>query len=282
MARRLLALSTSVAAAGLGLALLPALAANAAGSVSVSVDPTHGVPGTSLDVTITVSGCSPDVVTLTGTYVDTNGDDATITPVEATNDGEGGWHATTAIPADAARTSLTDEPLRLTATPDSSCDTSASPTPSPTASPTTPPAALRRASAKAAAAPAAVPTGSANVVIDGLAAATLTVDPTSVKAGSAFDYSITGCVDGVADFYLEDNDGNDYDIPESSITSQPSKDAYKGTFTVPANAVTGDAGVFLECTQAESADAALVITDGTAGSGGGVPVPVTGRPRFTG
>ena len=275
MSRRSLTLLASSAALGTTLALLPALAAHADGTVSMTVDPTHGVPGTALTASITVSGCSPDAVTVTGTYVNTDGEDATITPVQADNKGEGSWTAALAIPQDAARTSLSQEPLKLTATPDSACD--------PSSQPTSPPAGAPGLHAARVGMAAAVPTGTANVIIDDLAAAKLVVDPGSVKPGGTFDYTITGCVGGVADFYLEDNDGNDTDIPDSTVTSQPSATSFKGTMMVPAGATLGDAGVFLECTQAGSADAALLIFD-DSGSGGGTPVavPVTGRPHFTG
>lgn len=272
MSRRLLALSTATAAVGLAAALLPAVAANAAGAVTIDVTPTHGVPGAALNATIDVTGCTPDVVTVTGSYVDVDGEDATTPPVQATHGSGTSWTAALTVPDDAARSSLSEEPVTFTATPDSSCDT-ASPSPSPSS--TLAPSAHR--------APAAVPTDSADVTVDDLPAATLTVDPSTVQRGKTFDYTIAGCTGGVADFYLEDNDGTDTDIPDSTVTSQPSSTGYKGTMTVPADAATGPAGVFLECTQAASAEADLEITaPGSDGNGNGVPVAVPATPSFTG
>lgn len=278
MSRRLLALSTATAAVGLAAALLPATAASAASTVTMTVAPTHGVPGTAINATIDVSGCSPDVVTVTGSYVDVDGQDATTPSVQATHTSGTSWTASLAVPADAARSSLSEEPVRFTATPDASCDPSATPTPTPTAT-------LAPQGSRSTAAAAAVPTGSANVTVDDLPAATLTVDPTTVQRGKTFDYTITGCTGGVADFYLEDNAGTDTDIPDSTVTSSASSTSFKGTMTVPAKAATGPAGVFLECAQAASAEADLEITapaGSGSGSGGGVPVAVRATPRFTG
>jgi hypothetical protein len=259
---------------GVAAALAPALAAHAAPTVTLSVAPHHGVPGAAITGTINVAECSPDSISVTGTYVDVDGEDATTPAVAATNQGNGVWSAALTVPADAARTSLSDEPVTFTATPDSACDPDSQA-----------PESRRADSRRAAALPAAVvATGTATVVVDDLAAATLTVTPASVKAGGTFTYSISSCVGGIADFYLEDNDGNDTDIEESTVTSHPSATAYTGTMTVPADAVTGDAGVFLECAQSGPADAALLITDGSAGNGGGAPVavPVDNAPTFTG
>ncbi|MDX6268548.1 MAG: hypothetical protein QOD70_3288 [Frankiales bacterium] len=271
MSRRLLALSTATAAVGLTAALLPAVAASAANGVTMSVAPTHGVPGASINATIDVSGCSPEVVTVTGSYVDVNGEAATTTPVTATKGSGTSWTAALTVPADAARTSLSEEQVTFTATPDASCDPAATQS--------------MQSQRSLAAAPAAVPTGTAKVTVDDLPAATLTVDPSTVQRGKTFDYTIAGCTGGVADFYLEDNDGTDTDIPDSTVTSQPSSTGYKGKMTVPANDAAGPAGVFLECAQAGSAEADLEITapaSSGGGSGSGVPVAVPATPRFTG
>ena len=265
---RLARLST-VVVLGVAAALTPALAAQAAPSVSVVVNPDHGVPGAAITGTITVAECTPDAVSVSGTYVDINGEDATTPTVAATNQGNGVWTAALTVPADAARTSLSDEPVTFTATPDSACDPDQQP-----------PTARRAGSVPA----SVVATGSATVVVSNLSPALLSINPTSLAAGQSFQYGISNCVGGIADFYLEDNDGTDTDIDPSTVTSHPSATVWAGRMATPSDAVTGPAGVFLECAQSGPVDASLVITDGATGVGGGAPVavPVDDAPTFTG
>ena len=257
MSRRTLPSVLGVATVAVSAALLHASPAFAAPTATLVVTPDHGTPGTSLSATVTLTECTATAVSITGSYVDVDGEDATTAPVAATAGGDPAtWNATLEVPDDAARSSLSEEPVTFTA--NVTCEGGAT------------------------------PSGTDTVEVDDLAEPTVTTDPDAVAPGDAFEFSITGCTGGLADIYFVDGDGNDYDVPESAV-SEDSATAYSGTYTVPGDAVAGDGGLGVECTQAASSGADVTVLGaegdgGGAGEGGAAPPadPVDAVPTFTG
>ncbi len=279
--------------AGLSLAavLVPTYAAQAtpravapASVGTLVIDPTEALPGAVVAATVSIdeaASCTVEAVTIQGTYVDVNGDDATTSVVPTTKQDSLTYTANLTIPADAARSDLSEEPVSYEAT--AACDTvteTASPTPSATV-----PAGLKRAAAvKAVVATTPTPAGSATVTVLATTAPTVTVNPDTVHTGKSFTFTITGCTGGLADLYFLDGDDNDTTVPDANVT-QDSATAYHGTFTVATNAALGDGGIVVDCAQAASSGAGVrIVDDSTDGSGSGDPiaVPVGSTPHFTG
>lgn len=282
MSARRTTVLTAVSALALGAAVLPlSLAEAATGSptVTLSVAPTHGTPGTSLTGTITLANCDTPSVTVSGTYVDVNGDPATTPTVTAVATDATHFTAALSVPSDAARSDLSGQPLAFTATATCAAAT-ASPSPSATATASPSPAPTATAAPGTTTA-----TGTADVAVDALAEPTVTVSPTTVRAGQAFSFTITGCTGGLADLYLLDGADNDTSVPDSGVT-QLSATSYRGTMTVPAKAAGGSGALVVECAQAASggADLTVVAAPGTTASGPVAPpaTAVTRTPHFTG
>lgn len=289
--RRTLTL-TAVSALAVSAAVLPlslAQAATGSPTASLVVAPAHGTPGTSLTGTITVASCDTPSVVVNGTYVDVNGDPATTPTVTAVAQDATTFTAALSVPADAARSDLSEEPLTFTAS--VTCATSSpSPSPSPSATPTataspTPAATAAPAvRARAAAAPVSA-TASANVTVDALAEPVVTVTPSTVTVGKAFSFSITGCTGGLADLYTLDGADKDTSVPQGAV-DQLSATSYRGTVTIPANATVGAGSLVVECAQAASsgADLELVAAAGSTITTSAAPpaTPVIRTPHFTG
>jgi hypothetical protein len=253
--------------------LVPSSFAQAAPAptAALTTSPTSGTPGTPVTGTITVTNCPTATVSVTGGYVNVNGDDATTTPVTAATTADPNvFTAELAVPTDAARSDLSDSPVTFTAT--ATCSTSTPPPTNPT---------LR--TARAAAANQAV--GTATVVVNAVAPPTVTVSPKRVKLGKAFTFTISGCTGGLADLFMLDGAGHDTSIPNANVVTT-SATAYHGSFKVPTSAKVGSGGLVVDCAQAANAGAGLVLftTAANAGSGSGAPVavPVPRVPHFTG
>ncbi len=283
--------------------LVPGAAQAAAGAptVALSIDPTHGTPGASVTGTITVANCTAPSFVLDESYVDVNGDPATATPAGTpvvTSD-PNVYTVSITVPADAARSDLSEKPVTVTVT--ATCTTeTASPSPLPTvdATPTAGPLVVRatahaaRSAALTAALTANQAQASGTILVDALAAAVITADPKRVKLGTPFTFTLSGCVGGLADLYVLDGAGNDFTVADADVT-QTSDTAYKGTFTIPKTAKVGDGGIVADCAQAASASAGVAFftspsaTGAGAGSGAGsgagdVPTAVPADPHLTG
>lgn len=281
-ARRLIVSLAGCATLALATILVPgaAQAVVAGPSATLSIDPTHGIPGASLTGTITVSNCTRPTFALSESYVDVNGDPATATPpaVPVVTSNPDVYTVSLTVPSDAARSNLSGAPVTVTVT--ATCSTPV---------PDSPPLVLNPKArvVRSAALTANQAQASDTVLVDALAAAVITADPNRVKLGTPFTFTLTGCVGGLADLYVLDGAGNDFTVPDADVT-QTSDTAYHGTFTIPTTAKVGDGGIVADCAQADSTSAgvAFFVNASTAGSGSGsgngVPIAIPSRPHFTG
>lgn len=285
-ARRLIVSLAGCATLALATILVPgaAQAVVAGPSATLSIDPTHGIPGASLTGTITVSNCTRPTFALSESYVDVNGDPATATPpaVPVVTSNPDVYTVSLTLPSDAARSNLSGAPVTVTVT--ATCSTPV---------PDSPPLVLNPKArvVRSAALTANQAQASDTVLVDALAAAVITADPNRVKLGTPFTFTLTGCVGGLADLYVLDGAGNDFTVPDADVT-QTSDTAYHGTFTIPTTAKVGDGGIVADCAQADSTSAgvAFFVNASTAGSGNGsgsgsgngVPIAIPSRPHFTG
>ena len=282
-ARRLIVSLAGCATLALATVLVPgaAQAVVAGPSATLSIDPTHGIPGASLTGTITVSNCTGPTFALSESYVDVNGDPATPNPSPVPVVTSNPYTVSLTVPSDAARSNLSGAPVTVTVT--ATCRTPQSPVPD------APPLVLRPNArvVRSAALTADQAQASDTVLVDALAAAVITADPNRVKLGTPFTFTLTGCVGGLADLYVLDGAGNDFTVPDADVT-QTSDTAYHGTFTIPTTAKVGDGGIVADCAQADSTSAgvAFFVNASTAGSGSGsgngVPIAIPSRPHFTG
>lgn len=284
-ARRLIVSLAGCATLALATVLVPgaAQAVVAGPSATLSIDPTHGIPGASLTGTITVSNCTGPTFALSESYVNVNGNPATATPpaVPVLTPNPDVYTVSLTVPSDAARSNLSGAPVTVTVT----VTCSAPPVLD------VPPLVLSPNArvVRSAALTANQAQASDTVLVDALAAAVITADPNRVKLGTPFTFTLTGCVGGIADLYVLDGAGNDFTVPDADVT-QTSDTAYHGTFTIPTTAKVGDGGIVADCAQADSTSAgvAFFVNASTAGSGSGngsgngVPIAIPSRPHFTG
>ena len=287
-ARRLVVSLAGCATLALATVLVPgaAQAVVAGPSATLSIDPTHGIPGASLTGTITVANCTGPTFVLSESYVNVNGDPATATlatvPVVTSNPNV--YTVSLTVPSDAARSNLSGAPVTVTVTATCSTDT-----PPVLDGPAGPPLILSPNArvVRSAALTTNQAQASDTVLVDALAAAVITADPNRVKLGTPFTFTLTGCVGGLADLYVLDGSGNDFTVADADVT-QTSATAYHGTFTIPKTAKVGDGGIVADCAQADSTSAGVMFfvnaspAGSGSGSGNGVPIAVPSRPHFTG
>lgn len=277
-ARRLIVSLAGCATLALATVLVPgtAQAVVAGPSATLSIDPTHGIPGASLTDTITVANCTGPTFALSESYVDVNGNPASATPatVHVVTSTPHVYTVSLTIPSDAARSNLSGAPVTVTVT--ATCGTPLVPNPNARV--------VRSAALTANQAQA-----SDTVLVDALAAAVITADPNRVQLGTPFTFTLTGCVGGLADLYVLDGAGKDFTVADADVT-QTSATAYHGTFAIPKTAKVGDGGIVADCAQADSTSAGVAFfskpTTASSGSGSGsrngVPVAIPSRPHFTG
>ncbi len=222
--------------------VLPALAAAApTPKASLAVTPDSAEPGAALKATVTLTNCTATTVRITGTYVDVNGDDATSPSATATRSGTTGpYTATLKVPADAARSDITDQPLHLTAK--ATCTGGSS---------------------------ADVQDG-ADVAVEPTAASTTKVDPKSLRAGRTLRFTVSGCTGGPADVYFEDSKQKFFDVSDRGVTFSKNGEAFAGEFRVPTEASTGQGYFVVECSQADTSEAVVQVL---AASGSASPSP---------
>lgn len=277
--RRTVSTFTGLAGLSLAAVLSPVGLAHAVEgdpTVTLTITPTSGVPGAELAATVVLTNCAATSVTITGRYFNVDGDDNAATPPVEVAQTDGEFRTSLAVPADAARSDLSDAQVTFTASADCTA-------PTPQGS-TAPPTLTNQQPGLKAAAAANVVTGTAKVTVLATAAPTIVVDPDRVKRGASFRYTVTGCTGGLVDLFFEDADGTDVDIDPASVIAD-SATAFHGTFTTTAATALGDAGLFVDCAQAAGFGAGVVVTDSaTTGDGGGAPVavPVRSAPHFTG
>lgn len=280
MSRRRIA-TTFAGLAGLSLAavLSPiglAQAVEGTPTVTLTINPTSGVPGAELGATVVLANCDATSVTITGRYFNVDGDDNAPTPTVTVAQANGEFHTSLPVPADAARSDLSETQITYTASAD--C---AAPAPETTTAPPTAQPGLKSAPHAAA---ANVVTGTAKVTVLATAAPTIVVDPDNVVRGGAFTYKVTGCTGGLVDLFFEDANGTDVDIDPADVVTD-SATAFHGTFTTTSATALGDGGLFVDCAQAAGLGAGVAVSDAALEAGGGgapVAVPVRSTPHFTG
>lgn len=288
-ARRLVVSLAGCATLALATVLVPgaAQAVVAGPSATLSIDPTHGIPGASLTGRITVTNCATPTFALSESYVDVNGNPATATPttVPVVTPHPDVYTVSLTVPTDAARSNLSGAPVTVTVT--ATCNLDAPPVLNSPPLVLNPNARVLRSAALTINQAQATDT----VLVDALAAAVITADPNRVQLGTPFTFTLTGCIGGLADLYVLDGAGKDFTVADADVT-QTSETRYHGTFTIPKTAKVGDGGIVADCAQADSTSAGVAFFSKatTAGSGSGsgngsgnrVPVAIPSRPHFTG
>jgi hypothetical protein len=229
-------------ASAAGLVLLAvgvATPASAANDFTVTIDPTSAKPGDSLHITGTAPAeCADGSFTVTQAY--TNGDsaapgDQTVTTTPAAITGTT-IDTTVTVPADAVRSDAAEnDPVLPDTVTVSFADCGG---------------------AAKSSTPVAV------TVLPLSTSQTITLNPASPKSGSQVTVTSTNCVGGVIDAFIEDVDGNDFEI-----TGDVTGTTFTGVATLTgatASQDPGDAVAYVSCAQSQLASADAVFESRSA------------------
>lgn len=231
----------------LGAASLAAPAAAAGPVVTVSLSPDHGLPGTTVHVTVRIDGCAPTAVKVSFVGGSARGDETgqRIADAAASATSSGAWEADVTVPEETS-SHVPAEVAAVVTCPESS----------------PPPGGYR---------------GKQDFRVDGYTTQKITVSPDPVTAGRRLSFVQTGgrgsCwIAGLTDaagkrWSLWNTGGNPTDpVIRTTTDMSAAPKRITGSFPVPANAAAGRASLSIHCSQTNDHAAVFQVVRATPSS----------------